>query len=156
MQQCDLPLYRPLRLEALRLHPEAFGSSLEEEQDSDLSRMIGRAPSVTLGGLVDGDLVGIAAIVVPAKIKLRHKGHVVGVYVAQPWRRTGLAAALLDCLVTDARANGLITLTLSVTTGNIAARQLYLRRGFETYGVEPLGLRIETGFLDEELMVLRL
>ncbi|MDB5398139.1 MAG: hypothetical protein QOD93_7532 [Acetobacteraceae bacterium] len=156
LRQRDLPLYRPLRLEALLRHPEAFGSSFEEEQGSDLSHLIGDPPNVTLGGFVDGVMVGTAGLVVSPRLKQRHKGHVVGVYVAPAWRRTGLARALLDHLVADARKSGLILLTLSVTVGNTAARRLYLHAGFTVYGVEPLSLRVGSDPLDEELMALRL
>jgi ribosomal protein S18 acetylase RimI-like enzyme len=154
--QGDLPLYRPLRLAALRQHPDAFGSSFEEEQDDDLTRMIGARPSVTLGGFVDEALAGIAGLVVSPRLKQRHKGHVVGVYVAPSCRRTGLAGALLDRLIQEARASGLVQLTLSVTVGNEAARRLYQQAGFIAYGVEPLSLRVGGVFLDEELMALRL
>ena len=51
LRQTDLPQFKTLRLQGLREHPEAFGSSLEEEQDRDLSPpMIGEKPNVTLGG----------------------------------------------------------------------------------------------------------
>jgi ribosomal protein S18 acetylase RimI-like enzyme len=156
LEKSDLPLYKPLRLEALRQHPEAFGSSFEEEQGSDLGRLIGERPNVTLGGFVAGALVGTIALVVSPKIKQRHKGHVVAVYVTQAARRTGLARALLDRIIHEARSSGLILLTLSVTTGNTAATRLYLNAGFTVYGVEPLSMRVGSAFLDEELMVLRL
>lgn len=156
MRQSDLPLFRPLRLEALREHPDAFGSSVEEEADSDLSHMIGDGPNVTLGGFVGGVLAGMAALVVSPKLKQRHKGHVVGVYVAPSWRGTGLARALTDGLIGEARSTGLVLLTLSVTVGNEAARRLYLNAGFRPYGIEPGSLMIGSTLLDAELMVLRL
>jgi ribosomal protein S18 acetylase RimI-like enzyme len=118
--------------------------------------MIGAPPNVTLGGFVAGTLVGTAALVVPPRLKQRHKGHIVGVYIAPPWRRTGLARGLIDGLIQAACAQGLVLLTLSVTVGNIAAQRLYLRAGFVVYGVEPLSMRVGTEFLDEELMALRL
>jgi ribosomal protein S18 acetylase RimI-like enzyme len=154
--QVDLPLYRPLRLEALRQHPDAFGSAFEEEQGSDPARMIGDRPSVTLGGFVDGALVGMVGLVVSPRVKQRHKGHIVGMYVAQSWRRTGLARALLERIIQEGRSSGLVVLTLSVTVGNVAARRLYLSIGFSPYGVEPLSLHVGTEYLDEELMALRL
>jgi ribosomal protein S18 acetylase RimI-like enzyme len=154
LRQDDLPLFKPLRLEGLRRHPEAFGSSVEEEQDSDLSYMIGDKPNVTLGGFVQDALVGTVALVVSPKLKQRHKGHVVGVYVAPPWRGTGLAAALTARLIEEARANGLRLLTLSVTTGNEAARRLYLNAGFIPYGIEPGSLLIDSNLWDAELMAL--
>jgi ribosomal protein S18 acetylase RimI-like enzyme len=156
LRQTDLPLFRPLRLEALCQHPEAFGSSFEEEQGDDMARMIGEPPNVTLGGFAAGALVGTAALVVSPKLKQRHKGHVVGVYIAPAWRRTGLGQGLIDRLIQEARGQGLAVLTLSVTIGNAGARRLYTRAGFAVYGVEPLGLRVGTVFLDEELMALRL
>jgi ribosomal protein S18 acetylase RimI-like enzyme len=140
----------------LRQHPEAFGSSFEEEQGDDLARMISAPPNVTLGGFAAGALVGTAALVVSPKLKQRHKGHIVGVYVAPAWRGTGLGRGLIDRLIQEAHAQGLVLLTLSVTIGNTEARRLYLRAGFAVYGVEPLSLRVGTVFLDEELMALRL
>jgi ribosomal protein S18 acetylase RimI-like enzyme len=156
LRQDDLSLYRPLRLEALRSHPEAFASSPEEEQGGNMARMIGEAPSVTLGGFAAGELVGTAGLFVPPKAKTRHKGHVAGVYVAPAWRRTGLARALLDRLIHEARGNGLRQLTLSVTVGNETAKRLYSNAGFTIYGTEPAGLRVGSEFLDEDLMALRL
>jgi ribosomal protein S18 acetylase RimI-like enzyme len=156
LAQDDLPLYRPLRLEALRQHPDAFGAAFEDEQGDDLAHRIGNRPSVTLGGFVEGAMVGTVALVVSPRIKQRHKGHIVGMYIAPPQRRTGLARALLERLIHEARSSGLIVLTLSVTAGNAAARRLYLSTGFSRYGVEPLSLRVGSEFLDEDLMALRL
>ena len=118
--------------------------------------MIGEKPNVTLGGFVADALVGTAALIVPPKLKQRHKGHVVGVYVAPPWRGTGLARALTTQLIAEARVSGLILLTLSVTIGNETARRLYLDAGFVPYGVEPASLMIGSDLLDAELMALYL
>jgi ribosomal protein S18 acetylase RimI-like enzyme len=156
LRQTDLPLFQTLRLQGLREHPDAFGSSIEEEQDRNLSHMIGQRPSVTLGGFAADALVGTASLVVSPKLKQRHKGHVVGVYVAPSWRGTGLARALTADLIAEARASGLALLTLSVTVGNEAARRLYLGAGFTPYGVEPASLMIGPDLLDAELMALYL
>jgi ribosomal protein S18 acetylase RimI-like enzyme len=118
--------------------------------------MIGEKPNVTLGGFVVDALVGTVALIVPPKLKQRHKGHVVGVYVAPTWRGTGLARALTARLIAEARAGGLILLTLSVTIGNETARRLYLDAGFTPYGVEPASLMIGSDLLDAELMALYL
>ncbi|WP_059170388.1 GNAT family N-acetyltransferase [Bacillus sp. FJAT-27445] len=55
----DAELYRNIRLEALRAHPEAFGSSYEEELEYPLSLFEERfknGPAVTLGAFVEGEL----------------------------------------------------------------------------------------------------
>ncbi|MFL5286157.1 MAG: GNAT family N-acetyltransferase [Rhodopila sp.] len=156
LRQEDLPLYRPLRMQALRDHPEAFGAAYEDEGTTDMSRMIGQRPGATFGGFAQHQLVGTAGLVVSPRIKQRHKGHIVGIYVAPAWRGTGLARALTGALIAHARAQGLAVLTLAVTVGNEAARRLYLGAGFTVYGVEPRSLRIGDALLDEELMALLL
>jgi hypothetical protein len=58
----DAALYREIRLEALRLHPEAFGSSFAREAAQPLAffteRLVGNA---IFGGWRDGVLAGTAA-----------------------------------------------------------------------------------------------
>ena len=76
----DMPLYRPVRLRALRDHPEAFGASFEDEETADLSRHIGSPPSVTFGAFVGGALAGTAGLMVSSGLKRRHRGTVFGVY----------------------------------------------------------------------------
>lgn len=140
----------------MQQHPNDFGSSFEEEQHADLSYLIGAPPNLTLGGFANDTLAGTAAMIVSPRLKQRHKGHVVAVYVAPSWRRTGLAPALLNHLIAEARTAGLLLLTLSVTVGNTAARQLYLSAGFVPYGVEPLCLKVGSDLFDAEFMALKL
>lgn len=152
-----MPEFRPLRLKALQDHPEAFGADYQEEAAApDLSRLIGRPPSITLGGFIDGRLVATAGLVVPQRIKQRHKGQVVGVYVLPDCRQLGLARALTERLTAHARTQNLRLLTLTVTAGNEPARRLYLEAGFQPYGTEPIGLCVAGRLYDEELMAKRL
>jgi RimJ/RimL family protein N-acetyltransferase len=44
---------------------------------------------------------------------------------------------------------------LCVVTENEAARRLYQRLGFTSYGIEPRSLRIGDRYYDEDLMVWR-
>lgn len=151
----DLPLYRPVRLRGLREHPQAFGSSFDEEVNDGVPR-IGVPPNVTVGGFAGDGLAGIGSFIVSSRAKQRHKGFIVGFYVVPELRGSGLAAALLDRLIAEARGAGLRGLTLSVTWGNEPARRLYRRAGFVTYGVEPAALAVDGRLLDEELMALAL
>lgn len=143
-----------MRLQALRDHPEAYGSSFEEEEHDDMARFIGERPSVTLGAFAGDAIAGTAAFVVSSRIKQRHKGHIVAVYVRPEWRRTSLAADLMRHLIGIGREEGLSLLTLSVTTGNTAARRLYRSLGFIAYGCEPSSLLVDGRLHDEELMAL--
>ena len=57
-----------------------------------------------------------------------------GMAVLEPFRRRGAAGALLDELISRARADGLRAVSLSVEDGNSVARLLYERRGFFACG----------------------
>jgi GNAT superfamily N-acetyltransferase len=146
----------PLRLEALRSHPEAFGADASEETPEVIGRLIGSHPSVTLGAFAGETLVGMAGLAVPDRIKTRHKGHLWGFYVAPAFRGAGLSGALMAALIAHARGIGLMGLTLTVTAGNDAARRLYAECGFRSYGVEPGGLLVGGKLYDVEQMAMGL
>jgi ribosomal protein S18 acetylase RimI-like enzyme len=154
----DLALFRPLRLDALRLHPEAFTSSYEDEYREPPEAMMRllAPPAVMFGGF-DGDaLVGMTGLIMQTRSKSRHKVHMVSVYVDAAHRRTGLARALLEAAIAHACDSGASVLQLTVTQGNAAARRLYAAMGFQTYGIERRALRIDDVFYDNELMALDL
>lgn len=159
MEQADLPAYRFVRLEALRHHPEAFLSAYEDEAAEPLDtykRMIAAPPSATFGCFVNDTLVGIAGLIVSPRLKLRHKGTIVGVYLRPAHRSHGLARELMEAVIDEARRVGVISLLLDVTVGNEAAQRLYRGLGFQPYGVEERALRIGDDYFDEEMMELRL
>src|SRR6266849_1835515 len=101
----DVASYRELRLEGLKAHPEAFGSTWEYEADKPASWWAERLETNRVfGGWVDGSpLVGVAGVRVQEAVKLRHKGVLWGMYVRSQARRTGLAAALVLRIVGHAQ-----------------------------------------------------
>jgi ribosomal-protein-alanine N-acetyltransferase len=54
--------------------------------------------------------------------------------VAEPARRRGVGAALLDAAMAEAAARGAAAMFLEVSVGNEAARKLYARAGFAEVG----------------------
>lgn len=159
LEPSDLALYRVVRLEALLHHPEAFLSAYEDEAAEPLDsykRMIATAPSATFGCFVGGVLVGIAGLTISPRLKLRHKGTIVGVYLQPAHRSRGLARQLIQTVIEEARQVGIVGLHLHVTVGNEAAERLYRALGFRRYGVEERALRIAGRFFDEAMMVLDL
>jgi ribosomal protein S18 acetylase RimI-like enzyme len=155
----DLPAFRCVRLDALRLHPRAYGSSYEEEIAYTLDDFAARwpgPPGVMLGGFNGDHLVGITGLHVSPKAKERHKGFIYTVYVDQASRGRGLAAGLVEAAIAAARRAGARFVWLSVTIGNRDARRIYDRLGFRTFGIEPRGLLVDGEFVDEELMILDL
>jgi ribosomal protein S18 acetylase RimI-like enzyme len=160
LTHADLPAFRTVRLTALRQHPEAYGSSYEEEEPLELAgfaRFVAAdPPGGVLGGFGGEDLVGTVGLVVQPRLKQRHKGLVVGVYVDPAHRGSGLARHLMEAIIAAARDADLALLQLAVTVGNEPARRLYSRLGFQTYGLERRALRVGDRWYDDELMALDL
>jgi ribosomal protein S18 acetylase RimI-like enzyme len=160
LTRADEPAFRRVRLDALRLHPTAFGANYEDEVRTTPAALAARLlepPSYMFGGFAaDGGLVATTALRLQVSAKQRHKGSVFAVYVDAAHRGTGLARALVEAAIARARDARLSVVHLTVTLGNDAAHRLYSELGFRTYGIERRGLRVDGVFLDEELMALDL
>jgi ribosomal protein S18 acetylase RimI-like enzyme len=155
----DADEYRRVRLDALRLHPEAFASAYEDEAALNEARIIERlaAPGLTrFGGFAEERLVGLAALEIRTAVKVRHNAHLFSMYVEAAHRRSGLAQRLVEAVVAGARDAGALAVHLTVTVGNASAQRFYRRLGFTVYGVERRGLRVGDRFHDVELMALDL
>jgi RimJ/RimL family protein N-acetyltransferase len=141
--------YRDIRLEALRLHPEAFGSSFEEESARGLAWFAERLSGTTVFGGFRGEaLLGTAGFMPETGLKRAHKGHLWGMYLRAEARGSGLAAGLVAAVVDHARGR-VEVLLLSVTEGNVPARRLYETFGFVAWGVEVKALRVEGVWYDD-------
>jgi GNAT superfamily N-acetyltransferase len=145
--------YREIRLEALRLHPEAFGSSFEQEASHPLTWFAERLTgSVIFGAFRDGLILGTAGFMVQAGPKRAHKGMLWGMYVRASERGSGLSGRLVDTVLDHARGR-VELIQLTVVSGNAAASRLYASRGFVAYGIEERALKVEGRYLDDVLMV---
>lgn len=153
----DAAIYRAVRLQGLRDHPEAFGSTHEREAALSLADVAARIKaSATFGAFLGEALAGVLSIIVGDGPKVRHKGLVVGVYVRPSARGGGVGDALMHAAIEDARSR-LERLQLGVAIDNLPARRLYERCGFEPYGFEAHAFKqADGGYIDEILMVRRL
>ncbi len=158
----DAEDFQPLRLRALKEHPDAFGSSYESESGLSLETVAARmrrtaeSPNAfTLGAYRDGRLIGMVGFYRDAwGEKVRHKGHVWGMYVVSERQGEGVGRRLMrELLARAARLDGLGQVHLCVVAGNASARGLYASLGFETYGIEPNALIVDGQRLDEAHMV---
>jgi ribosomal protein S18 acetylase RimI-like enzyme len=83
----------------------------------------------------------IAASVMPASLALGIAWSVRDLYVAPPHRRVGIARALLQQVMDDARQAGAHRVSLQTETGNTAALTLYAGAGFQPVtGLELLSV----------------
>ena len=158
----ELSAWWQIRLEALENEPLAFGKAVEEHRETTVETIALRfrnasGGSFTLGAFEDGKLAGIATFIRETGLKEKHKGRVFGVYVTSTARRRGIGRALMVAVLEKARQDSsLEQILLAVGTGQNAARQLYRDCGFEVYGTEPNALKVDTRYIDEDHMILRI
>jgi RimJ/RimL family protein N-acetyltransferase len=150
----DVDIYRELRLEGLRSHPEAFASNWEYEASKPTDWWTHLLETNTVfGGWVDSSpLVGVAGLRVHDALKLMHKGVLWGMYVRPEARGTGR----LVQKITDHARPLVEEICLTVVTSNVAACRLYKRAGFKEYGLERRALKVGSEYYDEILMALPL
>ena len=155
----DAQALRRLRLEALQAAPEAFNSSYEEEaaRPFDWFERVATGPdrNAMFGGFHDGALVGMAGFVAGERLKERHKGVLVGVYVQPAFRRRRLARRLVEAVIAHAAQHARV-LNATVGADNQSACALYRALGFTTYGTEPQALCVGGRFLATDLIQLDL
>ncbi len=91
------------------------------------------------GAFAAGALVGVVGVGREPRAKNRHKAAVFGMYVAPEHARRGIGAALASARDRRGapRNPGSEQLVLTVTDTNAAARTLYEKCGFRSFGVEP-------------------
>lgn len=148
----DAAAFQELRLKGLRDHPDAFGSSFEEEVDRSLETVAEALDARFVAGCEqDGALVGIGGIRRGDSAKTRHRAVVWGLYVDQDARGLGAGALLLSTLIDHARGR-VEDVSLTVAAHNEAALRLYRRFGFVEYGLDPRALKLGTDYVDERLM----
>jgi len=149
----EADLYREIRLEALRLHPEAFGASFEDEAARPLAFFEQRLSSnVIFGGFRGPELLGTVGYMPELGAKRAHKAHLWGMYVRAAARGSGLARRLVETVLEYAQER-VELVQLSVVAGNVGARRLYESLGFAAYGVEERALKVAGRYLDEVHMV---
>jgi RimJ/RimL family protein N-acetyltransferase len=151
----DVADYRELRLEGLKRHPEAFGSSWEDESAKPVSWWAERLEtSMVLGGWIDDSpLLGVAGLHLQTAAKLRHKGILWGMYVRPQARGSELAASLVQRVIEQARPL-VEEINLTVVASNATAHRLYSAAGFQQYGLERRALKVGDTYYDEVLMAL--
>lgn len=160
LTKADVEIYWPMRLRALKEHPDAFGSSYEESCTRSLEDVAAgfadRENFFMLGAFdEDGTLIGMVGFRQESALKMKHKGMIFSMYSAPEHRGKGVGRALMQALIERARAlPDLEQINLSVVTSNAAAKNLYESLGFETYGVEKRCLLVDGQYLDEAHMVL--
>ena len=164
LERDDAADYHALRLRMLRVYPDAFTSSHEEDSLKPVAwaeeRIAGSgSPHDFVLGVFDAmnTLIGSVGLSVESRMKQRHKALLYGMYVAPEAGGRGIGRALLGACLERAHAiPGLEQVNLNVTATNERARRLYAMAGFSTFGIEERAIKIGTGYFAKAHMVLRL
>ncbi len=104
----------------------------------------------------DGEAVGFAKIS-PSTLPVEHKGPSVELrqlYILKQWHGSGIARALMDWALEEARRRGVEELLLTVYTDNHRAKRFYQRYGFEEVG--PYAFTVGSQADEDIIMRLRL
>lgn len=144
--------YREIRLQALRLNPESFGSTFEAESVRPLEHFSERVAQCPVFGAFRGaEIVGMAGFLGREGAKDAHKGYLWGMYVRTDSRNAGVGRKLAEAVIDYAREH-VEVLQLDVVSENEAARRLYVSLGFVEYGIERNALKQGGRYYDEVLM----
>ena len=162
----DAEDYRALRLQSYQEAPLAFSESFEDERVKPITsfteelQILGQPEEwYVLGAIQDDQLIGFVKFRRDQRSKARHKSMVHAMYVAPAYRKLGVGQALMDALITRARAlPGLEQIHLWVLHANgKTAANFYQNIGFQRQG--PLvkdDLKWQDQYIDAEYMVLRI
>lgn len=152
----DLPAYKALRDEALRVAPDAFTSDYATEVLRSADSYASRLGDVTSGHFVlgafddAGALLGSIALEREGRLHKRHCAHVTAMMVAQRAQDQGIATQLIAACARFAWASGhLEQLTLTVTASNTQVVRLYERAGFVAYGLLPRAVKMGDQYFDK-------
>jgi ribosomal protein S18 acetylase RimI-like enzyme len=155
LQAEDLSTLAELRLEGIRLFPDAFLLTQEEARKSD-SNLLGWITSGNAFGVFDGaQLVGFAGLRGMAFSMAEHRAHLGPFYVTPSHQGTGSADALIHHVMDVARDRRATQVELFVATQNTRARHFYARHGFRVTGPVPRAVIYEDGRASDDYFMVR-
>ena len=149
--------YRHVRLRSLADSPDAFCSTLAEEQDRAADAWTARLSAAAVSGQdrpLIAQLDDAAVGLLWAKVDAADSSivNIFQVWVAPEARGRGAAAALLEEAISWARSRHARVVQLSVTCGDTSARRLYVRAGFQDAG-SPVPRRPGAPLLEQEMQL---
>jgi ribosomal protein S18 acetylase RimI-like enzyme len=138
----DSKQYRAIRLESLKLHPENFGVSFEEQ--SKLSKLMFEKAleqplddRFVMGAFDQHILIGICGFLpfVPENNQqLKNTGTVIQVYVKSEYRGRKIGLGLIKAVLHEAfKIPNMEQVVLGVHKGNMSAIRIYEQAGLQIY-----------------------
>ncbi|MEP6849134.1 MAG: GNAT family N-acetyltransferase [Acidobacteriota bacterium] len=160
LQQGDGYAYRCIHLESLKNFPDNFGTLYEDQVKVPILLFETFIETVSMdnfmiGAFVENELVGIAGFRREERPKTRHRGEIVQVFVRPEFHGQKIGETLVRKAVDAAfLLPGIDSLELSAVADNSAARGLYEKIGFETYGIRSGYFKSSRNYSDQRFMQL--
>lgn len=146
--------FRSIRLEALTVAADNFGTALEDELKKGDNHFADQLKTLPVWVAVDGDtIVGMVTFTRATNVRQAHKGVLGAMYVAPSARGSGAADALISAVLDHARAEGVEQVLLTCNANNARAIRVYERHGFKLWGVESRALKAGDAYFDDAHMV---
>ena len=98
----------------------------------DFRDLLNRSYCLYLVALVNGQVVGCAGLT-----DICNEGNIDNVVIAEEFRGRGIATRLLEELIAQGEARGIVAFTLEVRVSNAPAIRVYEKHGFVSEGVRP-------------------
>jgi RimJ/RimL family protein N-acetyltransferase len=158
----DRQSFFDLRLEGLKLNPEAFGTGAEvfaKGTDEQIRALLEYASGndFVLGYFQGEVLTGVIGFHREVKHSVLHKGTAWGFMVLPEFRRHGMGRALLGALIDRVSNQDEIECIRSMVTVNgERAERIFLNQGFKQFGYEPRGIRNGDRVYDQIYLMLLL
>lgn len=145
----DLKIFRDIRLEALRTHPEMFASSAEQWAALSDEEWRARMHIPIVAAIQGGAAVGLMGLIGEHSPHTAHRATLIMVYLRAASRGTGVAQAMLERIEQEARTQGITQIELMVSAENTPARAFYRGAGYRLCGQIPGALRHDGRLIDE-------
>jgi len=158
--ESDKDSFFECRLRALRSTPSAFLIYYEDEKakgpDHFLKSLNHSGSGRAIFGAFDNKkLIGTIGIYKEEYRKISHKATIWGMHVDEAYRGKGVGGQLLDVALRFAKNEmGALSVSLSVESNNLPAKNLYLKKKFIRWGTEPKAVNHDGVLLDEDHMTL--
>ena len=128
--------YRALRLQSLKLYPEAFCAVYAEQVQLEklyFQELMEQnvQEHFMLGAFADQQLVGLCGLVTNTQ-RLANAAEIIQMYINKDYRRLGLGLTLIERVLETVKARKLTnTVLLEVLKDNSSAYKAYIKAGFK-------------------------
>lgn len=143
--------YRNIRLEAVKVDPEAFGNAYEEElalHEDQWCAFIGNM----YFAMIDDRVVGMIGLLTNSGIRNKHRAQMISFWVYPEYRSRGIGTALITHIQDAARQKGIFKIDLNVMVTQSNAIELYQKNGFVVVGITRAYSYVNNAFLDAIIM----